>query len=278
MLPLPSIAAVIWPTIQAHLPAPKKHPRGGGRRRIPGEVVLHALLFKTVTGASFELVADTFHISDRTLRRRYNEWTSLGVWALVHDEVLHAYDQVIGLDLGDLLTDTTKLKAFKDASFTSRNPTDLGKRGYKVCLLTDGHGVPLGVTLAPAARHDTQLLEPVLEAGASWLRPGAAVHADRGYVDRKNDARCVERGLVPRISPKAQKNRYTATAPSPPSREPLGRRWPVETMNELLKRNVQVTRLRVGDYDRALGWVLLATVLILVKRLLRWRHGWRSAN
>jgi len=47
---------------------------------------------------------------------------------------------------------------------TGRNPTDRGKRGVKRSLLTEGHGVPIGLALDGANRHDMKLLRATLES------------------------------------------------------------------------------------------------------------------
>jgi putative transposase len=47
---------------------------------------------------------------------------------------------------------------------TGNNPTDRGKSGVKRSLLTDGRGVPLGVVVEGANRHDSPLLEATLES------------------------------------------------------------------------------------------------------------------
>ena len=45
---------------------------------------------------------------------------------------------------------------------TGANPTDRGKRGTKRSLLTEGHGVPIGLVVDGANRHDMKLTEPTL--------------------------------------------------------------------------------------------------------------------
>ena len=46
---------------------------------------------------------------------------------------------------------------------TGRNPTDRGKSGVKRSLLTEGHGVPIGLTIEGANRHDMKLVRATLE-------------------------------------------------------------------------------------------------------------------
>jgi hypothetical protein len=45
---------------------------------------------------------------------------------------------------------------------TGANPTDRGKSGVNRSLLTEGHGVPLGMVVAGANRPDMKLLAPTL--------------------------------------------------------------------------------------------------------------------
>jgi putative transposase len=45
---------------------------------------------------------------------------------------------------------------------TGRNPTDRGKLGVKRSVAIEGHGVPIGLALAGANRHDSKLLEETL--------------------------------------------------------------------------------------------------------------------
>jgi transposase len=42
------------------------------------------------------------------------------------------------------------------------NPTDRAKRGVKRSVLTEAHGVPIGLAIAGANRHDSQLVRPTL--------------------------------------------------------------------------------------------------------------------
>jgi putative transposase len=45
-----------------------------------------------------------------------------------------------------------------------KTPTDRGKLGTKRSVLTDGHGIPLGVAVDGANRHDMTLVDATLEA------------------------------------------------------------------------------------------------------------------
>ena len=47
---------------------------------------------------------------------------------------------------------------------TGPNPTDRGKEGVKRSLLTEGHGVPIGLVVAGANRTDMKLVRATLES------------------------------------------------------------------------------------------------------------------
>src|ERR1035437_1993986 len=51
-----------------------------------------------------------------------------------------------------------------EALATGRNPTDRGKTGTKRHLLTEGKGMPIGVVVSGAQRHDRKKLADLLDA------------------------------------------------------------------------------------------------------------------
>ena len=47
---------------------------------------------------------------------------------------------------------------------TGKNPTDRAKKGVKRSLLTEGHGVPLGLMVAGANRPDMKLVKDTVNS------------------------------------------------------------------------------------------------------------------
>jgi transposase len=106
------------------------------------------------------------------------------------------------------------------------NPTDRGKPGSKLHLLTDRNGIPLAVVLTAANVHDSKVFEDLVDAVGPLKRPGRGrprrrpekLHADKAY----DFARCRHvlrrRGIKSRI---ARRGKDTS--------ERLGKyRWVVE--------------------------------------------------
>src|SRR3954470_3885587 len=77
----------------------------------------------------------------------------------------------------------------KRGELTGPNPTDRAKRGTKYHLLVDRTGLPLTLAVSGATRHDSMLVEPILDSmppitgvgrGHPRRRP-VKPHADKGY-------------------------------------------------------------------------------------------------
>jgi hypothetical protein len=86
------------------------HPMGCHRRRVPARVVFEHVVAALVHGSGYERIA-TPGCSDRTIRRRLAEWPDMGVAEALHDAALRAYEQIIGLELGDVAVDGCLTKA-----------------------------------------------------------------------------------------------------------------------------------------------------------------------
>ncbi len=144
------------------------------------EHVINAL----VHGSGYERIA-TPGCSDRTIRRRLAQWAGWGLAGELHAAALRAYDQLIGLELGDVAVDGCATKAPCGGERAGPSPVDRRKGGLKRSLATEGYGVPLGIASAGANRHNSPLLAPTLNAAISQL--GGTVpeerscHLDAGY-------------------------------------------------------------------------------------------------
>jgi transposase len=73
------------------------------------------------------------------------------------------FDELHGIDWEWLSLDGAMNKAPLGGEKSGANPTDRGKQGVKRSLLTEGPGVPIGLALAGANRHDMKLVQETLE-------------------------------------------------------------------------------------------------------------------
>src|ERR687886_2613643 len=96
------------------------------RRRVPDRVVFEHVIAALVHGSGYERIASA-GCSDRTIRRRLQEWAAAGLSGQVHTLALRAYDRMIGLDLEDLAVDGCITKAPAGGEGAGRSPGGRGK-------------------------------------------------------------------------------------------------------------------------------------------------------
>lgn len=158
------ISDALWTRIKPLIPVevPKPHPLGCHRQRVADRQVLAGIFFVLRTGCQWKALTATGICSGSTAHRRYQEWVEAGVFARLWDEALREYDEVIGLDLEWTSLDGSLHKAPLGGKKTGHNPTDRGKGGVKRSLQVEGQGIPIGVVLDGANRHDMKLTDSTL--------------------------------------------------------------------------------------------------------------------
>jgi transposase len=101
----------VWDQFAALLPERHDtHPLGCHRPRIPDRVIFDKLIQVLAFGCAYERIADAT-CSERTLRRRRDEWITAGIMADLARIARDAYDRMIGLNLDDLAVDGCITKA-----------------------------------------------------------------------------------------------------------------------------------------------------------------------
>ena len=161
----PVVVDAGWASFAAYLPeyVESNHPLGCHRPRISDRDCFEAILFRLVTGCSWDVAGRLGKGSETTLRRRRDEWVAVGACQYLVEEAINAFDKVIGLDFSDVSIDGSLHKAPSGGEGTGPNPTDRGKSGWKWSLATDTNGVPIGWVIAGANRNDSILLAPTLD-------------------------------------------------------------------------------------------------------------------
>ena len=168
------------------------HPWGCHRRRIPDRVVFDHVIAALVHGSGYERIA-TPGCSDRTIRRRLDDWADAGVGeAGAADRAgrLRPDDRPgAGRPVGRRIDHQVPC----GGEVSGRSPVDRGKQGTKRSVACDGDGIPLHLVAARANDHDSPLLEPTLAGIVEMIGPlpqhrgvhgedlFPTLHLDRGY-------------------------------------------------------------------------------------------------
>jgi Transposase DDE domain len=244
------------------------HPLGCHRRRISDRVVFEHVVAALVHGSGYERIASP-GCSDRTIRRRLKGWAAAGIGAQVHALALRAYDQMIGLELGDVAVDGCITKAPGGGQHAGPSPVDRRKGGLKRSVATEDYGIPLGIAAAGANRHDSPLLAPTLQAAAGQLGgvlPGERTcHLDAGYDSGPTRRTLDEQGYTAQIARKG--------TPAPIQ---AGRRWPVERTHSWMNGYGKLRRMTDRDPAIVNFYLYLAAAFVTVRALIqRARHRYR---
>src|SRR5262249_10705720 len=100
-----------------------------------------------------------------TAHDRFQEWVQAGVFLKLWQADIEQFEELCGIDWDWLSMDGAMRHLPRWAGEkTGPNPTDRGKSGVKRSLRTFGHGVPIGLTIEGANRHDMKLVRPTIES------------------------------------------------------------------------------------------------------------------
>jgi transposase len=272
----PVVVDAIWQSFAAYLPkrGHTSHPLGCHRPRISDRECFEAILFRLVTGCSWDVAGRLGKGGETTLRRRRDEWVAAGAFQHLVEEAIKAFDKVIGLDLSEVSIDGSLHKAPMGGEGTGPNPTDRGKTGWKWSVATDTNGVPIGWVTEGANRNDSILLAPTLDdvKDRGLLADIETLWLDRGYDSALTRTRLVERGITDAMIAK-KRQRGSATGSK---RQPMGLRWPVERTNSWLSNFGQLRRNTDRFTAHRLAQFSLAVALIITVKLVKWAKRWDS--
>ena len=122
-------------------------------------------------------------------------------------ELLAELNGAGALDWSKAVIDSSHVRALKGGPKTGPSPAGRAKPGSKHHLITEGHGIPLAVSLTGGQRNDVTQLMPLIAAippvrgrrGRPRRRP-EAVSADRGYDHDRYRRQARATGITPVIA------------------------------------------------------------------------------
>jgi hypothetical protein len=161
----------VWDAIQPLLPPKRPHPKGG-RPWIEDRAVLGGIICATSRGA---LAAAA---RPRARLRRRRDLLAAAARLAGGRGVGGPASSAAGLAgrrrPGRLVTGRHRQRERAGAAWgglVGANPVDRGKPGSRFHLLIDAGGLPLAVGLSAANTHDSQLLEPMVDAVPAVIWP-----------------------------------------------------------------------------------------------------------
>ncbi|MFE2930715.1 IS5 family transposase [Streptomyces sp. NPDC059278] len=241
-------------------------PQGGGHRRAGDRECLAAIVFVATSGCTWWQVPPLFGPASPTVYRRFARWSKDRVWARLHRVVLDELGARAGLGWSRFAVDSVSVRALKGGFLTGPNPTDRGKNGSKIHLITDRSGLPVAVAISAAHTHDSLALKPLIASippirsrrGLRRRRPDK-LHGDKGYDYSLLRRWLRSRGITPRIARRGIETSHR-----------LGRhRWVVERTMSWLAGRRRLHRRYERKPEHFLAFTAIATSLINYRRLTK---------
>lgn len=184
---------------------------------------------------------------------------------------LSEYDEVEGIQWEWQSVDGAMTKAPFAKGATGPNPTDRAKRGVKRSLLTDGAGIPLGLVVDGANRHDSKLLVATLD-GIVIARPEPTEEQpqhlclDAAYDGDPARQEVQARSYIGHICSRGQEKTEKAHIPGY-----RARRWVVKRTHSWLNRSRRLLVRWEKKTENYLAFLQLACAQLLFAKVLVFR-------
>ncbi len=145
---------------------------------------------------------------------------------------------------------------------TGANPTDRGTRGTKRSLLTEGHGVPIGLVVDGANRHDMKLTEGTLASVVIERPEPTPEHPQHLCLDKGYDYEAVRElalsyGYTAHIRARGEEKEARKEIPGY-----RARRWVVERTHSWMNRFRRLLIRWEKDVDNYLAMLHFACAFI----------------
>ena len=158
------VSDALWAVLEPLLPVhANTHRFGGGRPRVPDRRCADAIFYVLRTGCQWAALNHTDLCAKSTAHDRFVAWADADVFLNFWKTGVEQFDELRGIDWSWLSMDGAMTKAPLGGDKTGPNPTDRAKSGAKRSLLTEAHGIPIGIAIDGANRHDMKLVRPTIE-------------------------------------------------------------------------------------------------------------------
>jgi transposase len=251
--------AVLEPVLPVHV---NTHRFGGGKPRTPDRKCADAIFYVLRTGCQWRALATTELCPHSTAHERFQHWVRAGVFLKLWRAGIEHFDDLKGLDWRWLSMDGAMTKAPLGGEKTGPTPPDRAKRGVKRRLLTEAHGVPLGLVVAGANRHDMKLVKQTVKSlvvkrpGPTKKRP-QGMCLDKGYDSAEVRATLREFGFTAHIRARGEEAQALKRRAGFKAR-----RWVVERTQRWMNRFRRVLMRWDKQADNYLAFLHFACALI----------------
>jgi len=264
------ISDALWNRIEPVL-KPFERTKSGGSPPIPFRTVLNGILYLLKTGCQWNMIPPCYG-SKSTIHEHFQRWVHAGVFDTIFLLLLEDYDALQGIEWEWQSMDGSLAQAPVRGEMSPEeglgpNPTDRGRSGTKIHIVTDAAGIPLGVEVVGANIHDSRLVGSTAETIVA-PRPEPTpekpqnLSLDKAYDYPRADKEAEDLGYQGHTRRTGEEKLYSNAEKKNPAR-----RWVVERTFAWLKgfRALRARYFRYGENYLAI--LKLACAIIVSRRV-----------
>jgi transposase len=251
---LGELTAMVRDGARPQRPGPKP-PLSGARLR----KAVMAIWCVCFCGMQWRAIGRLCDIPFNTLYGLFARWSRLGLWRRLLERLRRTWRRACG-DSPEPSVVVIDSRSCRSAPSCFERGVDGGKkvRGVKIQIAVEKYGIPLAIDVAPANRHDTKAIVPVLRALAERGFQGPAL-GDLGYRGRRLAEAGQALGITVEAIARGRDGRFV----------PAGICWVVERSFAWLSRYRRLNTIFERSKEHLIAFVAIAFISILARRLKR---------
>jgi transposase len=247
------------------------------RRKFTLHEIISNLLLILQYGLSYNNTLNG--ISGKTLNYYMLIFTKYNIFKNVYTSILEKYiEKNKAQKLKFQSIDTSYVQNKYGVSKFGRNVYYKSKRGYKLSIITDIHGIPISVLLDACNIHDTQfvkehlcnfLIDPETHKYKKCNKYKQYILADKGYCSSNIKKEIIEKGyeLICPKNKRNTKNKKKIVKMTNKKREIYKRRIIVENSFSWIKMNKRINNIHEKKFETYLSFVYLSLIKLICKRI-----------
>src|SRR3954467_9643013 len=251
---LAELAAMASDGARPQRPGPKP-PLSGARLR----KAVMAIWCVCFCGMQWRAIGQLCNIPFNTLYGLFARWTRLGLWRRLLERLRLPGRRACG-DSPEPSVVVIDSRSCRSAPSCFERGVDGGKkvRGVKIQMAVEKYGIPLAIDVAPANRHDTKAIVPVLRELADGGFQGPAL-GDLGYRGKRLGEAAQALGITIEAIARGRDGQFV----------PAGICWVVERSFAWLSRYRRLNTIVERSKEHLIAFVAIAFISILSRRLKR---------
>src|SRR3954453_14764082 len=210
-------------------------------------------------GMQWRAIGQLCDIPFNTLYGLFARWTRLGLWRRLLEQLRRTWRCGCG-DNPEPSGGVSDSCSCRSAPSCFERGIDGGKkiRGVKIQIAVEKYGIPLAIDVAPANRHDTKAIVPVLRGLADGVFQGPAL-GDLGYRGKRLGEAAQALGIPIEAIARGRDGQFV----------PAGICWVVERSFAWLSRYRRLNTIFERSKEHLIAFVVIAFISILSRRLKR---------